>query len=334
MDGAPAWCRLTRVGHEPISVEPQALVIERDRAVARRVARVLAAAGFATTVAEEPPADEEPLDAVALIVADGFDLPSVSRRLAARPSLRAILHGAALEVIERLVPVAQRYPGVSAILGRASFGEPPREGELLAVARRIACPSSLPFGGHLGWGATGFQLRVTDGAGRDQAVARVEAHVTRLGAPKRIAEMQGELAHELLMNALYDAPTDGSGRPRHAHERKAVIDLPESDAATIRCASDGVRVAVEVEDRFGGLERRHLFGGLARGLAGGTQDRSGGGAGLGFTVAHRNSTALHVEVEPGVRTRVTALFELDLNLRDFRQRPRSIAWLETPPEAR
>ena len=332
MDGASASCRLLRVGHESIPVEPQALVVERDRMVGRRLARVLSAAGFSPRVVEAPPPAGAPIEGIALLVADGFDLQAVAPRLIELPSLRAIFFGTAPEVIEQLIPVALRHAGVAAILSRASFADPPREAELLLVARRLARPAALPFGGHLSWGARGFSLRVTDGEGRAAAVARVEALVTRMGAPNRIAELQGELAHELLMNALYDAPTDGAGHPVYAHDRKAEVRLSDGDAATIRCASDGVRVAIEVEDRFGRLTREHLFGSLVRGLQGGAQDRSGGGAGLGLTVVYRNSTALHVEVEPGARTRLTALFELDLNLRDFRRRPRSLAFFMAPTE--
>ena len=42
--------------------------------------------------------------------------------------------------------------------------------------------------------------------------------------------------------------------------------LADEDAAIFRCGSDGVRIAVEIVDRFGRLERKHVFGGLVRGL--------------------------------------------------------------------
>jgi hypothetical protein len=57
-------------------------------------------------------------------------------------------------------------------------------------------------------------------------------------------------------------------------------------------------------------------------------DTSGGGAGLGMMVAYRSTTALFYDVAPGRRTRVTGLFDLDLNLREFRLLPKTIHFPE------
>src|SRR5262249_14553046 len=219
-------------------------------------------------------------------------------------------------------------PRLHALVGRASFEVPPREDDLLHIARRTIAQDSAPFEAHLAWGAQGFAYSLTDAAERDAAVKEVIAFAARLGAPKRVGEMLGELVHELVMNALYDAPVDAHGRPRFAHDRKAEIKLEPHDAALLRCASDGVRIAVEVTDRFGRLERKHVFGGLVRALKSGQMDTGGGGAGLGMMVAYRSTTALFYDVEPGRRTRVTGLFDLDLNLREFRLLPKTIHFPE------
>jgi hypothetical protein len=305
--------------------EPHAVLIERNKLVGRRVARVLGGAGFVVRLFEEPPAGDDAVDGALLVVADAFDAQVVARWLRTthhRPSLRAVLYTASES--DRLIPLCLAEARVQTILGRPSFESPPREAELLAVARRVLSPSAAPFESHLAWGATTVSRQVAETAARDGAVAEVTAFAAKLGAPKRVGEMLGELTHELLMNAIYDAPVDEHGRPRFAHDRKAEVRLHPRDAATLRFASDGVRIAVEVEDRFGRLTRDHVFGGLARGLQGGEQDRSGGGAGLGLLVAWRSTTALHFDVEPGRRTRVTGLFDLDLNLREFRQFPKTI----------
>src|SRR5579871_1357505 len=246
---------------EPQSSEPQAILIERNKLVARRVARVLTGAGFATKQYEEPSAiPSTDVDASALVVADAFDALAVMRWLPPRSSLRAVLYTAAES--DRLIPLCLEQPRLHTVLGRPSFEAPPREGELLAAARQLP----IPFGAHLAWGASGIHLRPSDSAARDSAVVEVAAFANRLGAPKRVGEMLGELTHELLMNAMYDAPVDENGRARYAHDRKAEIALPERDVPHLRAASDGVRLAVEVEDRFGRLTREHVFGGLARAL--------------------------------------------------------------------
>ena len=136
--------------------------------------------------------------------------------------------------------------------------------------------------------------------------------------------MFAELGHELIMNAMYDAPVDAFGRPKYAADRKAEIALADHERPALRLATDGTRIALQVRDPFGRLERRHVVDGLARGLAGGELDRSHGGAGLGLLVCHNASTALWFDVVPGQRTEVTALLELDVNLRELRTSARSL----------
>jgi hypothetical protein len=137
--------------------------------------------------------------------------------------------------------------------------------------------------------------------------------------------MFSELGHELIMNAMYDAPVDADGRPKYAADRKAQIALTEPERPAVRIATDGTRLALQVRDPFGRLERHHVFDGLARGLSGGEQiDRSHGGAGLGMMVCHNASTAMFFDVVANQRTEVTALFELDMNLREFRTQAKSL----------
>lgn len=53
-------------------------------------------------------------------------------------------------------------------------------------------------------------------------------------------------------------------------------------------------------------------------------DQSHGGAGLGMMVCHNASSAMFFDVVPGRHTEVTALFELDMNLREFRTQAKSL----------
>jgi hypothetical protein len=310
-----------------VTSSASAAVLERNKLVCRRIARVLGCAGYESKLFEEP----EKVDAAALgdpdlLVADAFDGDLVMRLLAAKPKMKAVLYTG--EAIDRHIAKALEEPRLVALMGRPSFEVPPREDDLLHIARRTLVPGSAPFDAHLAWGYDGFAYSLTNVAERDQAVKDTITFSARLGAPKRVGEMLGELVHELLMNAMYDAPVDAHGNPRFAHDRKAEIALGPEDAAVLRVGSDGVRIAVEVQDRFGRLQRRHVFGGLVRALKSGQMDTQGGGAGLGMMVAYRSTTALFYDVALGERTRVTGLFDLDLNLREFRQLPKTIHFPE------
>jgi hypothetical protein len=223
-------------------------------------------------------------------------------------------------------------PRLSNVLGRESFETLPRGWELLAVARCLQGAPPPPASGLLAWGATLYEQGVRTTADRDRSVAQVAQFVDRGGAPKRVSEMMAELTHELLMNAMYDAPVDESGRALFAQDRKAEISLPLGAIPRLRFGGDGLRFVVEVEDPFGRLTRSHVVGGIARGLTGGEMDQSHGGAGLGMLKIYQSSAVLLVDVCRGRRSRVTALFDLDLNLREFRQLAKSIHYFESDPD--
>jgi hypothetical protein len=299
----------------------KAVVLERNRMVSRRIARIWGCAGLEVSCVEDPADAPAAAADAALLGADAFDGDLVVEMLRRNPRLRAVLWTA--EPIERALRFVVEEPRLSNVFGRPSFEETPREWELLLIGRRLHRHEAAPFGAFLSWGYVGFKDAVRDSAGRDLAVAHTQKFVERLGAPRRLGEMFAELTHELLMNALYDAPIDAEGRPRHAHDRKAPVTLAEDEAAALRVASDGVRLCIQVADPFGRLERRHVFQGLARGL-GGQLDRSGGGAGLGIVTCLQSAGALVFDVVPGHRTEVTGVLDLDLNLRELKTQAKSL----------
>lgn len=310
-----------------ISLPLAVIVVERSKPVARRIARIFTCAGWNSVCVEDPRELSPHLAGATLIAADAFDGDAVRAALRERPELRAVLWTA--EPLDRLLRHVVDEPRISNVFGRASFESTPREWELAMVARRLGrAEGHAPFSAYLAWGHGGFKQQVTSSGERDEAVEHVQRYVEKVGLPKRVAEMFGELAHELLMNALYDAPVDDQGRPRHAHDRKAQVRLTPEEAATLRIGCDGVRLAVQVTDPFGRLVRRHVFDGLARGLKG-QMDQSHGGAGLGMTVCLASTVALVFDVDRGRRTEVTGVFDLDLNLREFRNQAKSIHFFST-----
>ena len=181
-----------------------------------------------------------------------------------------------------------------------------------------------PLAGFLDWGYASLDLDVRTTSDRDLGVAKIQEFVGALQLPKRVAELFGELGHELLMNAMYDAPIDAQGQPKYAGDRKADIRLADNERPIVRVATDGSLLVLQVRDPFGRLERRHVFDGLARGLAGGEMDQSHGGAGLGMMVCHNSSSAMFFDVVRGKSTEVTAMFELDMNLRELRTQAKSL----------
>jgi hypothetical protein len=257
------------------------------------------------------------------VCADTFDADFIAEQVRAQSKVRGILWTA--EPLRRSLRYLVETRTIDNVLGRKDFESAPRAWEVLMVARRLMSPSGPPpIAAYLDWGFSATEVEVRTTGDRDAAVGEIQNFVGTLGVPKRVAEMFGELAHELIMNAMYDAPVDQSGRPKYAFDRKADIRLADEERPVVRIATDGSKLVMQVRDPFGRLERKHVFEGLARGLAGGEMDSSHGGAGLGMMVCHNASSAMFFDVARGRYTEVTALFELDMNLRELRTQAKSL----------
>jgi hypothetical protein len=300
-----------------------ALILERNKMVARRVARAFTAAGATASIVDDPAQATAQLASADVLCADTFDGEYVVEQVRAR-GLRAVLWTA--EPIKRALRYMLDTPSIDHVLGRRDFESAPRLWEVLALARRMVAPTTgpLPLAAYLDWGFATLELDVRTARDRDTAVARVQDFVGGLQVPKRQAELAGEVAHELIMNAIYDAPVDATGQPRFAADRKAEIRLADHERPSIRLAADGGRVVFQVCDPFGRLERRRVLDSLSRALATGELDRSGGGAGLGLAQCHHASSALFFDIAPGQHTEVTAVFDLELNVRELRTQAKSL----------
>ena len=301
-----------------------AVILERNKLVGRKVARLFMSVGATATTVEEPSQIAQHLTGADVICADTFDGDFVAEQVRLHGKLRGILWTA--EPIKRSLRYLVETKLIDNVLGRKDFESAPRSWEVLMLARRLVQGSGSPppLSAYLDWGFSAIELEVRTTSDRDAAVAQIQQFVTNLQVPKRVAEMFGELGHELLMNAMYDAPVDMHGRPKYALDRKADVRLADDERPNVRLATDGSKLVLQVRDPFGRLERKHVFEGLARGLAGGEMDNSHGGAGLGMMVCHNSSSAMFFDVARGRHTEVTAVFELDMNLRELRTQAKSV----------
>ena len=64
--------------------------------------------------------------------------------------------------------------------------------------------------------------------------------------------------------------------------------------------------------------------GCGQGAPGAVMDQTHGGAGLVMMVCHNASSAMLFDVARGRHTEVTAMFEIDMNLREFRTQAKSL----------
>jgi len=96
--------------------------------------------------------------------------------------------------------------------------------------------------------------RLRDFEGRGRAIQTVLDFAEEAKMRRQVRTAIGQVAEELLMNALYDAPVDAEGKPVFAdvdpHDRK---DTRSPRPVSIRYAATDSLFAVAVRDRFGRL---------------------------------------------------------------------------------
>jgi hypothetical protein len=233
--------------------------------------------------------------------------------------------------MDSLIEAAQRNPRVCSVLGWPSFQSMPRPWEIAFAVRGVLDrrPTSRGIRELFAGVPALTKLRPRTTEDRDRAVAELGALAARAGAADRMVGKITEVSHELLMNAMYDAPVDHYGEPRYAFDRRASIVLDEHEQPVATFATDGTLIAIQVADPFGRLTRDHVFAGISRGLAaadGGDQviDASGGGAGLGLWRIYAGSAVTIVDVIVGHAATVTAVFDLDVTPREARRMPSSL----------
>lgn len=142
-----------------------------------------------------------------------------------------------------------------------------------------------------------------------------------LGLRNTFIERCDMVAEELLMNAIYDAPTDANGKPLFNHfQRQQEVFLDSHQQAMLRYSCDGVAFAISVMDPFGSLEKSTLLKYLEKcfqGHSGHADEHIGqkGGAGRGLHQIIENSDLTIFNVKKGIRSEVVCLFYLESSKR-------------------
>lgn len=323
---------------------PQLALCLRDPDALEVVARIMNAAssGLELHVGTElhPTLERVSPSALQLLVVDDANFGAAIDTLPeGYPNARLI--GITDQIDDGMLAAALRDPRIVGFVGRTEQG--PRAWELGYVVRRtivsqqvaaqnVAIPGSNEL---LNWGASTVTFRPRSTRDRDQTVQAVEVVATRFGMSRRAAAMTADASHELLMNAMFDAPVDSSGRARYAADRAAQITLAEHEIPTLRLTVDGSHLALDISDPFGRLLRSKVFGGVLRGRTGAiaTQassvlDVSHGGAGLGLFNLFNSAAILRIEVSPGRQTLVSWILDRTVGHRTQRTQTKSLYFVE------
>lgn len=249
-------------------------------------------------------------DAVQLIVVSPRSYESVLaqvERLGAAPSIVTIAEHQDAAGLAAALEDRRLLAGLSR--GATPYWNPDH---LTYAARRALMRNepAPPGAALLSWGATTAMWRTASTSEMRQVLEGIEEVGRRAGLTRRELADVSWVGHELMMNALYDAPTDRAGRFLHAADRTQDVQLDPSQAATVRFSVAATGIAIDVRDPFGSLTRERFLGGIRRTFATGqagssTLDTSHGGAGLGIAGCFSRASLLRGEVVPGASSLVS-----------------------------
>jgi CRP-like cAMP-binding protein len=191
---------------------------------------------------------------------------------------------------------------------------------LLTSIKKILSHDLFGIEKYMSWGVEIHSRRVTNSKQRDELKAGMVEHFQSFGIRSTILERVNTVAEELLMNAIFDAPTDGSGKSLYNHvSRKTEVQLEPHQHSFLRYACDGVMLAVSVEDPFGALQKEIIVNYLRSCYDGraGSLNAEKGGAGRGLHLIIESADVTVFNVHKGARTEVICLFNLDSTKKDI-----------------
>ena len=184
---------------------------------------------------------------------------------------------------------------------------------IMTTVIKLCGPNIFGLEKYLNVGIEIKELPVIKSESRKDLIDDMKAHFSHLGVRSSVLDSVGVVAEELLMNAIYDAPCDPSGKPLYnSLPRTTPVTLKNHEQAKLRFATDGTLLAVSVSDPFGALPASTIINYLYscyEDRAGSLQENKGG-AGRGLHMIVENSLFVVFNVNPRRQTEAIAFFNV------------------------
>lgn len=289
--------------------EKSILIVTPDRKTQRTVQRILGVTGYPIDVADALEQGMRLMEhrAPLLVVVDGTAAVSpvadaffTEAQARGAEACMTLLAADAADHVPRIL-------GLGAITNLLVHPMPILAEELTATVHKLIRGDLFGAEKYLLWGTELHAHTITKASQRAKLVNQLANDVRGRGQSARVASMAMLVADELVSNAVHNAPVDDRGE----HYRKDIprdieIELTDRHAVQLRWGCDARYLAIEVTDQFGSLDRDTILRSLARSDV----RESGGGAGMGITLAYRSCDHLVFNLSPGTRTEIIALIDV------------------------
>lgn len=281
------------------------LAICADLDLLRRMVAVLEGAGAEVDAVRSPAAiagDVIPHRYIFYFGSDPYSMLPLVTRLRNKAHVAVVTSQASLaEMVEFL-----RDDRINHVI----VGEPV-DSTIAVIARKWLTGDIFGIEKYLPEGTPVSYARIRDFEGRGLAIQTVLEFAERQKMRRQVRGAIGSACEELLMNALYDAPVDASGKPIFAevdpHQR---TQQQSPRPVSIRFAATDQLFAIAVRDRFGRLAKNTIISYLEKCISRPNQiDRKVQGAGLGLYLVANSASSYVVNVAYGVATEVVCTFD-------------------------
>ncbi len=204
--------------------------------------------------------------------------------------------------------------GDARVVSVMSHGDRFDADEFIASATKALRGNIFGLNKYFPWGVTSFSMVVKSYADKNKAIDVLLQYATLAGVRGPVRERIQTVADELMMNALYHAPVDASGKERYRDKTlKELVQLPEVEPIEVQYGSTGRYFGLSVRDGGGSLSRERAMQYLLKARSSTPEmEQKVGGAGLGLVSVLRSVSKLVINLEPGSSTEVVGLFDIEL----------------------
>lgn len=219
----------------------------------------------------------------------------------------------------------RQYPELSTILARHPNDRTFTVKNIATTIRKLISNDIFGMDKYLNWGTEFVEHTITSSLQRAELISKFEEYMSSLGVRGSLKSKSSRVAEELLMNVIYDAPTDKAGNSLYNHlERSVDVTLKPEEYGIFRYACDGSFIAISVVDSFGALTRPTILDYLERCFneeiaSVNIPGKGGGGNGL-FQIIQSSSLTIF-NVKPGETTEVISLLNTSLQIEKISLHP-------------
>lgn len=219
--------------------------------------------------------------------------------------------------IPEYLPALKGLSGIPHIVSRDEMDRTFTVKNIMTTVTKLLGADFFGLEKYLGWGVEVQSVPVVSSRQRPELIAQVDSYFEKIGVRRANRERIQTVLEEMLMNAIYDAPTDGEGLAKYNHlPRSTELTLKAEEQGILRFATDGSLIAVSVQDPFGSLTGNTILRYLEHNYAGDAgfinAQENKGGAGRGLHQIVENSDLVVFNVHPKKKTEAIALFNVEI----------------------